>query len=116
MYPGRSILFIRLTACLKKMFMLVLLFRRKSAADMALRLVDIKNDPSPSCKIRIDMEQTIGNVLVHRTFTDSKPFRRLSHRRILINNIVRDLNRPLFNIFLPRGCPSMIFLPSYYKR
>lgn len=62
MYPDRSILFIRLAACLKKMFVLVLLFRRKSAADMALRLVDIKNDPSPSCKIRIDMEQTIGNV------------------------------------------------------
>ena len=43
--------------------MLVLLFRRKSAADMALRLVDIKNDPGPSCKIRIDMEQTIGNAV-----------------------------------------------------
>ena len=48
MYPDRSILFIRLAACLKKMFVLILFFRREPSADMALRLVDIKNDPGSS--------------------------------------------------------------------
>ena len=64
MYPDRSILFIRLAACLKKMFMLVLLFRRKSAADMALRLVDIQNHTRLRRQRRIDMNQPVSHVLM----------------------------------------------------
>ena len=66
MYPDRSILFIRLAACLKKMFMLVLLFRRKSAADMALRLVDVQNHPGLGRQGGIDVGEAVGDIFMFR--------------------------------------------------
>ena len=52
-------------AGLQLMFMLVLLLRRKPAADMPLRLVDIQNHSRLCRQGRIDMDQTIRHILVY---------------------------------------------------
>lgn len=46
------------------MFMLVLLLRRKPAADVPLRLVDIQNHSRLRRQGRINVDQTVGHVLV----------------------------------------------------
>ena len=87
--------------------LLILLLRSQPAANMTLRFVNIQHDPCLRRKPRIDVDQTVRNVLVYRTFADPEPFCRLPHRRIFIYNVVRNLNCPLFDIIfhgLPLGC------------
>ena len=90
--------------------MLVLLLRRQPAANMAFCLVDVQNHPRLRREGGIDVDETVGDVFMYRTLADSKLFRRLPHRRVFINNIVRYLDRPFFNIFFHGVPPEYLFL------
>lgn len=77
---------------------LIFFFCCKSAADMPLRFVDIQNLSGLLCQKRIDLRQTFCRVLMHRALTDSKSFRRLAHRRMIVYNILSDFHSSFFDI------------------
>ena len=82
---------------------------RQPAADMSLRLVHIQHDPGLARQRWVDLLQAFGYVFMYRTLTYPKLLRRLSHRRIIIDDIASDRHRPLLNIFFHRKTPLYIF-------
>ncbi len=80
--------------------MQILLSGGKSAADMALGLVDIENVTRLCGKLRVYAKQpvSIRDILVHSGFADAKLFCSLTHRGIVFNYVVGDFHRPCLNI------------------
>ena len=80
--------------------MQILLPGGKSAADMALGLVDIENVTRFCGKLRIYAKQpvSISDILVHRGFADAKLLCGLAHRGVVFNYVVGDFHRPCLNI------------------
>ena len=87
----------------------ILLFRGKPAADMALRLVQIQNFPGFRCQSRVYLHETFGHVLMYRALADTEGLRCLSHRGIIVDDIVSDADGTLFNIILQRNTSWDIF-------
>ena len=58
--------------------MLILLPGGHAAADMALRFVDVQDDPGPGCQRRIYVLQPVRDVLVDRALAYPKFFRSLT--------------------------------------
>ena len=79
--------------------MQILLSGGKSAADMALGLVDIENVTRFCGKLRVNAKQpvSIRDVLVHSGFADAKLLCSLTHRGIVFNYVVGDFHRPCLN-------------------
>lgn len=80
--------------------MQILLSGGKSAADMALGLVDIENVTRFCGKFRVNAKQpvSIRDILVHSGFADAKLLCSLTHRGIVFNYVVGDFHRPCLNI------------------
>ena len=80
--------------------MQILLSGGKSAADMALGLVDIENVTRFCGKLRVNAKQpvSIRDILVHSGFADAKLLCSLTHRGIVFNYVVGDFHRPCLNI------------------
>ena len=80
--------------------MQILLSSGKSAADMALGLVDIENVTRFCGKLRVYAKQpvSIRDILVHSGFADAKLLCSLTHRGIVFNYVVGDFHRPCLNI------------------
>ncbi len=78
----------------------ILLSGGKSAADMALGLVDIENVTRFCGKLRVNAKQpvSIRDILVHSGFADAKLLCSLTHRGIVFNYVVGDFHRPCLNI------------------
>ena len=92
------------TACLQPL--LVLFLRSKSAANVTFRLVDIQHHPRLRRKRRVDVDQAVRDILVHRGLRNPKPLCCLPHRRVLVYDLVGNLDCPLFDIFLHGLAPE----------
>ena len=77
---------------------------RQAAPDMPLGLVHVQNSPGLSRETGIDMQQTLRHILVYRTLTNPELLRRLTHRRIVFYDIIRNVYRAFFDIIL-QGFP-----------
>ena len=51
---------------------------------MPLGLVRVQHLAGLAGKGRVDLEKAVGDVLMHRTLTDTKLLRSLPHRRIIL--------------------------------
>ena len=76
---------------------------------MALRFVHIEHFSRLTCKRWIDLKETLGYVFMYRTLANSELLRRLPHRRLILNNIIRNLHRALFDIIFHKN-PCIICL------
>ena len=92
--------------------MLILLPGGHAAADMALRFVDVQDDPGPGCQRRIYVLQPVRDVLVDRALAYPKFLRRLPHRGIVVYDVIGNGNSPLFDIILQKKTPQNSFLQS----
>ena len=88
------------------MLMKILLFRIKSTTDMPFRLILIQHLPCLPRQCRIDLQQTLRDVLMYRALAHSEFLRSLPDSRFIFNNIICDFHRPLFNIILQRKTPA----------
>ena len=84
--------------------------RRHAAPDMPLRFIRIQHFTGVPGKGGIDLDQSIGDVLMYRTFADTKLLRRLPHCRVVFNNVHGDLDGSPFNIFFQKNPPQALFL------
>ena len=88
--------------------MQILLPRGQSAPDMALRFIHVQHLAGLRRQGRIDLQKTVGDVLMYRALTHPKLLRRLPHRGLVLNDIICDLNRPLLNIILQEKSPCIV--------
>lgn len=84
------------------MLMKILLSRSHPSPDMPFRLIHIENLACFTGQGGIDLEEPFGHVLMYRTLADSKPLRRLPHRRAVLYNIICNLHGSLFNIIFQK--------------
>ena len=56
----------------------------------------------------VDVGETVGDVFMYRTLRYPKLFRRLAHRSILVYDVIGDLDRPFFDIFLHGSSPGNV--------
>ena len=112
--------------------MQILLSGGKSAADMALGLVDIENVTRFCGKLRVYAKQpvSIRDILVHSGFADAKLLCSLTHRGIVCNYVVSQYmiskNTPAYSVvtvyagvflILHTGCNSIyVFHNKIRKR
>ena len=89
--------------------MLIFFPSGQAPADVPLGFIYVQNDSRLGGKGRIDMFKPIRNVLVYCGLGNSKPFRRLSYRRIVVYNVIGDGHRPLFDIFFQGVPPETLF-------
>ena len=88
----------------------IFVLRRKSAPDMPLRFVHVENLARLRGKGRIDLGEAFCHIFMYRTLADSEMPRRLTHRCIIVDDISRDLHRPLFNITFQNFPLQYLFL------
>lgn len=91
--------------CQAPMLMHIFLLRGKPPANMALRFVHIQNLSGLCCKRRIHLLKAFCNVLMYRAFTDTESLCCLSHRGIIVDDIVSNADGALFDIILQRNTP-----------
>lgn len=87
---------------------LIFLLGSQAAADVALRLIDVQHHPCLGRQSRVDVGEAVGDVFMHRTLRYSKLFRCLPHRSILVYDVIGDLDRPFFDIFLHGSSPGNV--------
>lgn len=80
---------------------------------MTFRLVRVQHLAGLAGKGRVDQEKAVGDVLMHRTLTDSKLFRSLPHSRIILYYIYGNFHSPLLNIILQKTPPANIVFTMY---
>lgn len=85
--------------------MQILLPCSKAAPDMTFGFVDIKHLSGFCRQGRIHLPQTLRHILMYRRFTHPKLLCRLPHCGLVLDDIVCDLHRPLFNIILQEKSP-----------
>ena len=95
------------------MLMKILLSRSHPSPDVALGLVHVKHLSCFTGQGGIDLEEPFGHVLMYRTLADSKPLRRLPHRRAVLYNIICNLHGSLFNIIFQKNPPANIVFTMY---
>lgn len=94
------------------MLMKILLSRSHSAPNMPLGFIRVQNLARFPGKRRVYLEETIGDIFVYRTFTDSKFFCRLPHRCLFFDNIICDFDCPFFDIIFQGKSPE---ISSFYN-
>ena len=77
------------------MLMQILLPGGKAAADVALGFIHGQDLADLCCQGGVDLPETLGDVLMYGALAHPEPLRRLPHRGLMFNNIIRDLQRPL---------------------
>ena len=88
---------------------LILFTRGQSATNMAFGFIHIQNHPGLRCQGRVDVLQSVGNVLMYRGLGDPELFRCLPHRCIVVYNVIGDGYGPLFNVLLQTNPPEDVF-------
>lgn len=83
---------------------LIFLLGGQSAADVALRLVDVQHHPAWAARAGLRWVRRSGDVFMYRTLRYPKLFRRLAHRSILVYDVIGDLGPPVL-----RYIPSWVF-------
>ena len=91
----------------------IFLLRGKPSSDMAFGLVQVQHLPGLRRQGGIDLHETFGHVLMYRALADTKGLRRLSHRGIIVDDIVGNADGTLFDIILQRNTPVGYFLLLY---
>lgn len=93
-------------------FMLMQIFfsRCHSTSYMTLCFIHIKYFSCLTCKWWIDLLQTFCNIFMYRTLRHSKLFCRLPNCRLILNNIIRNLHRALFDIIFHKNPLHSLFL------
>ena len=89
---------------------LIFFLRCHPAPDVTLRFVHVQYLSCFLCQRRIDLHQSLRYVLMYRTLTDPKLFRRLPYRRIVFNNIVGNIDCAFLDIIFQRKSPQNTFL------
>ena len=79
---------------------LVLLPGSQPSPDMALGLVYVQYNPCLGSQPRIDVFQPVSYILMYRGFAYSKLLLRLPYRVIVVNDVIGDVYRTLFNILM----------------
>ena len=87
--------------------MKILLSCCHSSPDMALLLVDIQHTPNRPRHGRVDLQETVGTVLMYRRLTDSEFLCRLPHGCFCFYNIIRNFYCTLLNIILHAKNPCV---------
>ena len=98
--------------CLVEHLMLVQIFLSgsQSAANVPLGFIDIQHLPRLLRQCRIHLCQPLRHVLVHRAFADTEGFRRLTHRGVVVDDIIGYPYSSFFNIVFQRKAPQDTFL------
>lgn len=91
----------------------VFLLCGKPSPDMPLRFVQVQHLPGLHGQGGIDLHETFCHVLMYRALADTKGLRRLSHRGIIVDDIVGNADGTLFDIILQRNTPVGYFLLLY---
>lgn len=82
----------------------------QAAPDMAFLLIELQNLLDMVIKLRIELSQTLCNILMDRTLGYLKFFGRLAHRRVFLRNIGAQKNGPLLWIPLQLNPPPCLGL------
>ena len=90
----------------------IFFLRCHAAADMSLCLVDIEHFSCLPLQRRIDCRKTVGNVFMYRRFRYAKRFGSLPHGGIVFDDVIRDFDRALFDIFSHKITPALLCLYS----
>ena len=98
--PGQSCFY---SPVLLAMLMKILLPCRHSAPDMPLRFIGVKHLACLLGKGRIDLEETLGDILMYRALTDPELLRRLPHSRVILYNIISNLHGSFLNIIFQKN-------------
>lgn len=103
------LLFSVLLSTLMKIF----LSRSHPAPNMPLGFVSVKHLAGFTGKGRVDLEEPFGDILMYRTLTDPKLFRRLPHSRVIFYNIISNLHGSFLNIIFQKNPPAYILFTMY---
>lgn len=103
------LLFSVLLSTLMKIF----LSRSHPAPDMPLRLIHVQYLPRFPGKGWVDLKKSFGDILMYRTLTDPKLFRRLPHSRVIFYNIISNLHGSFLNIIFQKNPPAYILFTMY---
>ena len=95
------------------MLMQILLLCRHPAADVPLGLVDIQHLARFRRERRVDLRQTLGDVLMYRTLANPKMFCRLPHGRVIVNDISGNLHGSFLNITFQTKSPAILVFTLY---
>ena len=95
--------------------MRIFFFGSHSTANVALRLIDIDDLASLSGKAWVDLDQTLGDIFMYSTLADAEIFRCLPHGGIVLDNIMSDLYRTLFNICFQKNTPALSVCTVYAR-
>ena len=87
---------------------LIFLLGGQSAADVALRLVDVQHHPGLGRQGGSDVGEAVGDVCMYCPLRSPQLCRRLAHRSILVYDVIGDLDRPFFDIFLHGSSPGNV--------
>lgn len=78
--------------------------RGKTAAYMSFRFVFVENGAAAPVHIAVDPKKALVNILVNSGFAHIKNPCRAAHRRVIVYDVLRDLQNAFFNIvfhFIP---------------
>lgn len=84
------------------MLVKIFFFCCQSASNMAFRFVDVQHFSCLLGQSGVNLHEPVGHVLMYCTFAHAKLSGRLSDCGIVVNNIIGNADRTLFNIILQR--------------
>ena len=84
--------------------------RRQPAPDMPLGLIDVQNLPRLPGKRRIDLHETVCDILMYSALRHPERLGGLPHSGIGLNDIIRNADSTLFNVILQKNTPQESFL------
>ena len=90
--------------------MQILLSGSQSTADMTLGFIHIQYLPRLLRQRRIHLDQPLRHVLMYCAFADAEGLRCLSHRGVVVDDIVGYPYSSFFNIVFQRKTPQYTFL------
>ena len=90
--------------------MAVFFLCRHSPSDMTFLLVYVQNLSGLPCQHGVYLHETLRHVLVDCGLRNSERLCRLSHRRIVFNNIVGNIDCAFLDIIFQRKSPQNTFL------
>ena len=82
----------------------------QSTTYMALGFIYVKNLPCLCCQRRVNLQETFCAVFMYRTLAYSEFLRRLSHSCLCLNNVIRNLHCPFFDVIFQDKPPKTLFL------